>query len=134
MKDILTKLKPIQWIPPSQTLEEFYFGVCPTPVITSKRFKYLKSIDSPYVDIYSDYDTYATAVSQHDSIHYLTGYGFDRYDESKIAHIEASFNLSDYPITKGNLDYYRNRIKFQIPKGLGRKVILEAAENLRDLY
>jgi hypothetical protein len=42
--------------------------------------------------------------------------------------------LSDYPITKGNLDYYRNRIKFQIPKGLGRKVILETAENLRDLY
>lgn len=48
MKDIVTKMKRIEWVPPTQTLEHFYYYEVPTRALSKKHFEYFKRIHSFY--------------------------------------------------------------------------------------
>jgi hypothetical protein len=126
-------MKRIEWVPPSQTLEHFYYDEVPTRALSKKHFEYYKEAHS-FLDSLENYEMYLKKLSEHDAIHYLMKLGFSDNAEKRAVTIEMHCNVGWYSVHPEYNTFHNSRIKFEIPKGMGRTLILETAEKLRDLY
>jgi hypothetical protein len=132
MKDLVTKMKPIEWVPPSQTLEHFYHYTVPSRALPKKHFEYYKKVHS--FDKLENYEMYLKKLSEHDAIHYLMGLSFSDAEEKRVVTVEMHCNVGWYSLHPKYNTFHNRRIKFEIPTGMGRNLILGTAEKLRDLY
>jgi len=117
------------------TLEEFYYEICPNKVETVNHFN--NSVWSNRSrGIYSvSYDDYLKAWSEHDAIHYLLNLSqFTVEGECKVAFVENHCGVGWAPYGNEFSANLKNKIIFSMPKGFGKRQIIQTAQKLRELY
>jgi hypothetical protein len=105
---------------------QFFHSICPNKPLTEEKY------DHQTVS----YEDYITAWSEHDSIHYLLNLQFDVIGERKVAYVEQHCKVGYFQnkLSKRFNGYRQSKIIFNLPRGFGRKKIIECAELLRELY